>query len=244
MLLIPAIDLKDGHCVQLRQGVMASASTYSSDPAAMAKRWIDAGARRLHVVDLDGAFAGEPVNRRHVEAIAAVADDIPVQVGGGIREVETARAYLAVGVNQVIVGTAALDDADLLPALAAEFPGQTILGLDARDGRLATHGWQRARDVDVLRFAAELADIDLYAIVYTDIARDGMLAGVNAAATERLAAVANAPIIASGGVKDLDDLRALRSLGLPPSQLLGAISGSALYEGTLDFQAGQALLDA
>lgn len=244
MLLIPAIDLKDGHCVQLRQGIMASAATYSKDPAAMAKRWVDAGARRLHVVDLDGAFAGRPVNRHHVEAIVAAADGVPVQIGGGIRTVETARAYLAAGVGQVIVGTAALDDEDLLPALAAEFPGRTVLGLDARDGRLATHGWRHTRDVDVLHFVAELPTVDLYAVVYTDIARDGMLAGVNAAATKRLATVAPAPIIASGGVKNLDDLRALRGLGLVPRRLLGAISGSALYEGTLDFSTGQALLDA
>ena len=243
MLLIPAIDLKRGQCVQLRQGAMASASTYSDDPPGMAKRWQDAGARRLHVVDLDGAFAGEPVNRQHVEDIVAAVPDLPVQVGGGIRSAEAASAYLDAGAEQVIAGTRALEDADFLRTLAERFPGQVILGLDARDGRISTRGWTARSDVDAMTFAVGLHDVDLFAIVYTDIARDGMLSGVNAAATQRLAEAAAAPVIASGGVKNLDDLRTLKALGLPARRLLGAISGSALYEGTLDFQAGQRLLD-
>ena len=243
MLLIPAIDLKDGQCVQLRQGAMASASIYSNDPPSMAKRWRDAGARRLHVVDLDGAFAGEPVNRKQAEAIFAAVPDIPVQIGGGIRSVEAASAAMDAGASQVIIGTQALEDEDFLHALVERYPKQVILGLDARDGRVATHGWTARSTVDALAFAESLKDIDLFAIVYTDIARDGMLSGVNAEATKRMADVAHVPIIASGGVKNEDDLYALKALGLDSRKLLGAISGSALYEGTLDFQAGQRLLD-
>lgn len=234
MLLIPAIDLKDGQCVQLRQGIMASATVYSTDPAAMARHWVEAGARRLHVVDLDGAFAGRPVNHELVRRIVAAAGDVPVQVGGGVRDLQTARAYLDVGVTQVITGTAAIEDPQFLAALAETFPGQVVLGLDARDGRLATRGWATVNEVDAVGFARAL-EVELFAIVYTDVGRDGMLAGVNVAATKRMALAANVPIIASGGVRSLDDLRALHDLGLGPDQLLGAISGSALYEGTLDF---------
>ena len=243
MLLIPAIDLKDGRCVQLKQGVMASASVYSDDPPGMARHWCEQGARRLHVVDLDGAFAGKPVNGKLVEAIVAAADGVPVQIGGGIRSLEAARAYLAAGASQVIVGTRAAQDPDFLKALATEFPAKAILGLDAKDGRVATHGWAETSDLDAVEFAVALHGIGLFAIVYTDVARDGMLSGVNAAATRRLATQAPAPVIASGGVRSLEDLRALLALGLAGAELYGAISGSALYEGTLDFRAGQRLLD-
>ena len=241
MLLIPAIDLKEGRCVRLRQGVMASATVYSDDPVDMARHWIDVGARRLHVVDLDGAFAGEPVNQALVEAIAkAVA--VPVQVGGGIRSAQAAAHYLQAGASQVIVGTRAAEDRDFLRALAGEFPRRVILGLDARAGRVATRGWAVETDLDATRFAAGLS-ANLFAVVHTDIGRDGMLAGVNADATKAVAEAASIPVIASGGVKHLDDLRRLKALGLG-ERLLGAISGVALYQGTLDFQAGQALLDA
>ena len=243
MLLIPAIDLKGGQCVQLRQGAMGSASIYSDDPPGMAKRWQDVGARRLHVVDLDGAFAGEPVHAEQVAAIIAAVPNLPVQIGGGIRSVEAARAYLNAGASQVIAGTRALEDAHFLCTLVGRFPGRVILGLDAREGRIATRGWTAGGDADALAFAAGLDRLELFAIVYTDIARDGMLSGVNAQATQQLAQVAPVPVIASGGVKNLDDLRALKALGLPPRRLLGAISGSALYERTLDFEAGQRLLD-
>ena len=242
MLLIPAIDLKDGQCVQLQQGVAASAAVYSDDPPAMAKRWAAAGARRLHVVDLDGAFAGEPVHERLVAAIAAAVPGVPVQVGGGIRSVAAARAYLDAGASQVIAGTRAIEEPCFLRELAAGLPGRAILGLDARDGRLATRGWTAERDLDAASFAAGLGDLPLFAIVYTDVARDGMLSGVNAPATARLAAAAKVPLIASGGVRNLADLRALQRLDLGTA-LLGAISGSALYEGTLDFAAGQRQLD-
>lgn len=242
MLLIPAIDLKAGQCVQLRQGVAVSATVYSDDPPAMAKRWAEAGARRLHVVDLDGAFAGEPVHQELVGAIVAAVPGVPVQVGGGIRTVAAARAYLDAGASQVIAGTRAIEQPCFLHELAGAVPGRAILGLDARDGRLATQGWTAERDVDAASFAAELGNLPLFAIVYTDVARDGMLSGVNAPATARLAVAAKVPVIASGGVRNLADLRALQRLGLGPS-LLGAISGSALYEGTLNFAAGQRLLD-
>lgn len=229
--------------MQLQQGVMASASVYSEDPPAMAKHWCDLGARRLHVVDLDGAFAGEPVNQRLVEGIVDAAGDVPVQIGGGIRSIDTAQAYIAAGVSQVIAGTQATENPDFLHALAAELPGRTILGLDAKDGKAATRGWTTTSGVDVLAFAEDIRELDLFAIVYTDVARDGMLSGVNAPATRRLAEVAGAPVIASGGVRNLDDLRALKALDLGAKRLLGAISGSALYEGTLDFACGQRLLD-
>lgn len=243
VLLIPAIDLKDGQCVQLRQGVMASAAIYSNQPSSMAKRWIDAGARRLHVVDLDGAFAGTSVNRCSVADIVQAAGDVPVQVGGGIRDAATARGYFDIGVSQVIAGTRAVEEPDFLRELASTYPGRVVLGLDARDGKAATHGWTSGDTVDVVAFAASLNDVPLFGIVYTDIARDGMLVGVNAASMERLAMATRLPIIASGGVRNLDDLRALQATGLGEDRLLGAISGSALYEGTLDFAAGQRLLD-
>lgn len=243
MLLIPAIDLKDGNCVQLRQGAAASATVYSDDPPAMARRWAAAGARRLHVVDLDGAFAGEPVHAAVVEDVVRAVPDVAVQVGGGIRSLEAAGAYLRAGASQVIAGTRAIEEPGFLRELATAFPGRTALGLDARGGRLATRGWQAEADVEAAAFVARIAalDLPLFAIVYTDVARDGMLSGVDAAATARLAATAPVPVIASGGVRSLADLEALRTLDLGAA-LLGAISGSALYEGTLDFAAGQRLL--
>lgn len=241
MLLIPAIDLKEGRCVRLRQGVMSSAAVYSDDPPAMARHWEELGARRLHVVDLDGAFAGEPVNQTLVEAIVE-AVSVPVQVGGGIRSIETAEHYLQAGAAQIIVGTQAAEDRDFLQTLADGFPNRVILGLDAKQGRVATRGWAVETNVEATQFAANLSP-DLFAIVYTDIGRDGMLTGVNAEATKAVAEATPIPVIASGGVKDLADLRQLKALGLG-EQLLGAISGAALYQGTLDFRAGQALLDS
>lgn len=243
MLLIPAIDLKDGSCVQLRQGAAASATVYSEDPPAMARRWAAAGARRLHVVDLDGAFGGEPVHAAVVGDVVRAVPDVAVQVGGGIRSLEAASAYLEAGASQVIAGTRAIEEPGFLRELATAFPGRAALGLDARGGRLATRGWQAEADVDAAAFVARIAalDLPLFAIVYTDVARDGMLSGVDAAATGRLAATAPVPVIASGGVRSLADLEALRALDLGAA-LLGAISGSALYEGTLDFATGQRLL--
>ena len=243
MLLIPAIDLKDGQCVQLRQGIMESATVYSTDPGAMARHWIEAGARRLHVVDLDGAFAGTPVNQAAVRRIVEAAGTVPVQVGGGIRDLRTARSCLDVGASQIITGTSAIEDPDFLATLAATFPGRVVLGLDARDGRLATRGWAAVNEIDAVAFASAVT-AELFAIVYTDVGRDGMLAGVNVDATRRIALAAHVPVIASGGVRSLDDLRAILDLGLGPDRILGAISGSALYEGKLDFEVAHRWLEA
>ena len=241
MILIPAIDIQGGRCVQLRQGVKQSASVYGDDPVAMAERWTGLGARRIHVVDLDGAFAGRRVNAGLVRGICAVAGEVPVQVGGGIRDLEEIESYLAAGVSQVIVGTRAIEDPTFLEAAATRFPEQVILGLDARAGRAATAAWDETTDARALDVAARVSELKLFAIVFTDIERDGMLTGINADATADVARASGLPIIASGGVRDEDDLRRLRALHL--DQLLGVIAGSALYEGTLDFTAAQALLD-
>ena len=241
MILIPAIDIQGGRCVQLRQGVKQSASVYGDDPVAMAERWTGLGARRLHVVDLDGAFAGERVNASLVGGIAAAAGDVPVQVGGGIRSLAEIESYLVAGVSQVIVGTRAIEDPSFLQTAAKHFPGQVILGLDARDGRAATAAWGETSEVSALDIASSVSEFALFAIVFTDIERDGMLSGINADATAAIARASGLPVIASGGVRDDDDLRRLRALRL--DQLLGVIAGSALYEGTLDFGAAQALLD-
>ena len=227
--------------MRLRQGAMDSASVYSDDPAGTAGRWLDAGAERLHVVDLDGALAGRPVNAGAVEAIVAAAGDVPVQVGGGIRESETARTYLDAGASQVIVGTRAVEDPPFLRALARRWPRRVILGVDAKNGKAATRGWSATSNVAAIELIGNLGALDIFAIIYTDIARDGMLSGPNAQATRRVADVAPVPVIASGGVRNLDDLRALKGLR---AGLLGAISGAALYQGTLDFRAGQRLLNA
>lgn len=241
MILIPAIDIQGGRCVQLRQGVKQSASVYGDDPVAMAGRWTGLGARRIHVVDLDGAFAGRRVNAELVRGISAAAGEVPVQVGGGIRDLDEIESYLAVGVSQVIVGTRAIEDPAFLEAAAARFPEKVILGLDARAGRAATAAWDETTDASALDVAARVGELELFAIVFTDIERDGMLTGINADATAAVARASGLPVIASGGVRDEDDLRRLRALHL--DQLLGVIAGSALYEGTLDFTAAQALLD-
>ncbi|MEQ8857020.1 MAG: 1-(5-phosphoribosyl)-5-[(5-phosphoribosylamino)methylideneamino]imidazole-4-carboxamide isomerase [Pseudomonadales bacterium] len=244
MLLIPAIDLKDGRCVRLKQGRMDDVTVFSDDPVAMARHWADQGCRRLHLVDLDGAFAGEPRNRDLIAAITRALPDVPVQVGGGIRSEEVIEAYLAAGVAQVIVGTRAIEDPDFLEAICGAFPQHVILGLDARDGLLATAGWDETSSRSALEFARWAGRLDIAAIVYTDIERDGMLSGVNVPATVALAEAAGVPVIASGGVSDLDDLEALRAAFVAShGTLMGAITGRAIYAGTLDFRAGQALLD-
>ena len=245
MLLIPAIDLKDGQCVRLKQGRMSDATRYSDDPAAMAAHWLEAGCRRLHVVDLDAAFAGEPRNQGCIAEIVRRAGAVPVQVGGGIRSLDTAAAYFEAGVAAVIVGTAAVRDFDFLKRLAERFPHQVLFGLDARGEWAATDGWDITTEASVLELAQAADDLPLAGIVYTDIERDGMQSGINADATLRLAAALSTPVIASGGLNDLDDLAALRAADEKAGNLLlGAITGRAIYAGTLDFQRGQALLDA
>ncbi len=243
-LLIPAIDLKEGRCVRLKQGRMEDATVFSEDPVAMALHWAEQGCRRLHLVDLDGAFAGVPRNRDLVNAITAAMGEIPVQVGGGIRDLETIAAYIDAGISGAIVGTRAIEEPEFLRLAAEQFPGQIILGLDARDGLLATAGWDETSTRQAVDFAAEMADLDLAAIVYTDIERDGMLTGVNVEATAALAAATPVPVIASGGVSNEADLQVLiDGFASAGQKLFGAITGRAIYAGTLDFRAGQGLFD-
>lgn len=244
MLLIPAIDLKGGKCVRLRQGRMDDATVYSEDPVAMALHWQSQGARRLHLVDLDGAFEGAPAHAAVAREIVAELD-IPVQLGGGIRCMETVAAYVDAGVAGLIIGTAAVRDPEFASAAIAACPERIWIGLDARDGRVALAGWDDDSDVLAADLARDFAARGAAGFVYTDIARDGMLSGVNAAATLDLAALIDRPVVASGGISSSEDLGGLaaaaRARGV---SLFGAISGRALYEGTLDFAAGQSLLDA
>jgi len=241
MLVIPAIDLKDGQCVRLRQGRMDEATVFSDDPPAMAAHWVAQGARRLHLVDLDGAFAGAPVNGEAVRAIARAHPHLPVQIGGGIRSAETIEAYLQAGVRYVIIGTRAVREPEFVARMCREFPDRMIVGIDARAGLVATDGWAEVTAVRAVDLARRFAADGVSAIVYTDIERDGMLGGVNLEATLAVAA-AGIPVIASGGVTDLADIRALKAVAA--RGILGAITGRALYEGTLDLAAAQALCDA
>jgi phosphoribosylformimino-5-aminoimidazole carboxamide ribotide isomerase len=233
MLLIPAIDLKDGACVRLRQGEMDDSTVYSEDPAATARRWLDAGAHRLHIVDLNGAFAGKPVNDAAIRAITAEAGEVPVQLGGGIRDLETIEAHLNAGISYVILGTAAVRNPGFVRQAATEFPGHVMVGLDARDGKVAVEGWSKMTGHDVTDLAAKFEDYGVEAIVYTDIGRDGMLSGPNVEATGALARALRIPVIASGGIHTLDDIRALKAI--EADGVSGAITGRAIYEGTLDF---------
>jgi len=243
MLLIPAIDLKDGHCVRLRQGEMKDATVFSEDPAAMARRWIDAGARRLHLVDLNGAFAGKPVNESAVKAILAeVGDEIPVQLGGGIRDLDTIERYLDDGLSYIIIGTAAVKNPGFLHDACSAFPGQIIVGLDARDGKVATDGWSKLSGHEVIDLAKKFEDYGCEAIVYTDIGRDGMMAGVNIDATVKLAQSMTIPVIASGGVHNIKDVEAL--CAVQDEGIEGVICGRSIYEGTLDLRSAQARADA
>lgn len=242
MLLIPAIDLKDGHCVRLKQGEMNDATVFSEDPAAMARHWLEQGARRLHLVDLDGAFAGKPRNEVAIRSIVGeVGDDIPVQLGGGIRDLDTIEAYLDSGISYVIIGTAAVKNPGFLHDACSAFPGHVIVGLDARDGKVATDGWSKMTGHDVIDLAKKYEDYGVEAVVYTDIGRDGMLSGVNVEATVRLAQALRIPVIASGGIATLADIEAL--CAVEDEGIMGAITGRAIYEGTLNFAAAQARAD-
>lgn len=241
MLIIPAIDLKDGQCVRLRQGRMEDSTVFSDDPVSVAGRWVAAGARRLHLVDLNGAFAGAPINGEVVKAIAAKYPDLPIQIGGGIRSPETIEAYLKAGVDYVIIGTRAVQDPQFVTDMCAEFAGHIIVGIDAKNGLVATDGWATVSDVRASDLARRFENDGVSAIVYTDIDRDGMMQGVNVAATVAMAQASSIPVIASGGISNLDDIRALN--GVAKEGILGAITGRAIYEGTLDVREAQQLCD-
>ncbi|MCP5162766.1 MAG: 1-(5-phosphoribosyl)-5-[(5-phosphoribosylamino)methylideneamino]imidazole-4-carboxamide isomerase [Hahellaceae bacterium] len=241
MLVIPAIDLKDGKCVRLRQGRMDDSTVFSDDPVEMAARWVSAGARRLHLVDLNGAFAGEPVNGEIVNAISRRFPDLPIQIGGGIRSEETIKAYLDAGVEYVIIGTKAVKEPAFVAEMCAKFPGHIIVGIDAKEGWVATDGWAEVSSVKAADLACQFASDGVSSIVYTDIARDGMMQGVNVEATVALAQACGIPVIASGGVTNMDDIRALAAVA--GKGIAGAITGRAIYEGTLDVAQAQAYCD-
>ncbi|MEL6888660.1 MAG: 1-(5-phosphoribosyl)-5-[(5-phosphoribosylamino)methylideneamino]imidazole-4-carboxamide isomerase [Pseudomonadota bacterium] len=237
MILYPAIDLKDGAAVRLVHGEMDSATVFNDDPAAQARSFVEAGCEWLHLVDLNGAFAGTPVNAAPVEAILK-ACDVPAQLGGGIRDMATIEAWLDKGLARVILGTVAVENPDLVRAAARAFPGQVAVGIDARGGRVATKGWAQETDVDATDLARSFEDAGVAAIIYTDINRDGAMGGPNVAATDALARAVDIPVIASGGVSSLDDLTRLKATGV----IAGAISGRALYDGAIDLTAALSAL--
>jgi phosphoribosylformimino-5-aminoimidazole carboxamide ribotide isomerase len=242
MLIIPAIDLKDGHCVRLKQGDMEASTVFSEDPGAMAAHWLKQGCKRLHLVDLNGAFAGKPVNEVAIKAIVnAIDGEIPIQLGGGIRDLDTIERYLDDGIDYVILGTAAVKNPGFLHEACYAFPGQIIVGIDARDGKVAVDGWSKMTGHDVVDIAKKYEDYGVSSIVYTDIGRDGMMTGVNIEATVALAQELLIPVIASGGVTNLDDVRKL--CAVESEGIIGTITGRAIYEGTLDFAAAQRLAD-
>lgn len=239
--LYPAIDLKNGECVRLQQGDMARVTVFNSDPAAQAKQWQDAGFKYLHLVDLDGAFAGKPMNAHAVEAMLK-AVTMPVQLGGGIRDLKTVEAWLDKGIARVIIGTAAVRDPELVKGAAKKFPGRVAVGLDARDGKVAVEGWAETSQVTALEIAQRFEDAGVAAIIFTDIARDGLLKGLNLDATIALAERISIPVIASGGFASIDDVKAL--LEPRAKKLAGAIVGRALYDGRLDPAAALKLMRA
>jgi phosphoribosylformimino-5-aminoimidazole carboxamide ribotide isomerase len=240
MLIIPAIDLKDGQCVRLQQGDMDQATVFSEEPATMARHWHTQGAKRLHLVDLNGAFAGKPVNKPAIEAILKeIGDEMTVQLGGGIRDLITIERYLDAGIHTVIIGTAAIKNPGFLKDACTAFPGHIIVGLDARDGKVAVEGWSKMTGHDVIDLAKRFEDYGVEAVAYTDIGRDGMLTGVNIEATVALAQALTIPVIASGGIGTIEDIQAL--INVADAGINGVIVGRALYQGTVDFKAAQAL---
>lgn len=242
MLLIPAIDLKDGKCVRLRQGRMEEETVFADDPLDMAQRWVDAGAQRLHLVDLNGAFAGKPVNADVIHRIAEAFPEVPIQVGGGIRDEDTVQLYLDAGVQYTIIGTRAVSAPHFINDLCLEFPGHIIVGLDAKDGKVAIDGWSKLSHHDVIDMAQHFERDGVDAIVYTDISRDGMMQGVNVESTVKLASSITIPVIASGGISNLDDIRALKEVS--EEGISGAIIGRALYDGAIDLEEAQEIAGA
>ena len=241
MLIIPAIDLKDGACVRLRQGLMDDSTVYGDDPVQMASRWVEAGCRRLHLVDLNGAFDGKPINGDAVTSIAKAYPDLPIQIGGGIRNLETIEHYIKAGVNYLIIGTKAVKEPEFVTEACKAFPGHIIVGLDAKDGLVATDGWAEVSDIKATELAKRFEQDGVESIVYTDISRDGMMQGVNVEQTVTMAQASSIKVIASGGVTNMDDIKALQALA--GEGILGAITGRAIYEGTLDVAAAQAYCD-
>ncbi len=242
MLLIPAIDLKDGKCVRLQQGDMSASTTFGEDPAAMAQRWLDAGARRLHLVDLNGAFAGKPINEGAVKSILRVVGDrIPVQLGGGLRDLDTIERYLDDGLSYVIIGTAAVKSPGFLQDACSAFGGHVIVGLDAKDGKVATDGWSKLTGHEVVDLAKKFEDYGVEGVIYTDIGRDGMLTGINIEATVKLSRAISIPVYASGGLSGMADIEAL--CAVEQDGVAGVICGRSIYTGALDFAAAQARAD-
>jgi len=242
MLLIPAIDLKDGHCVRLEQGDMSVSTSFGDDPAAMARRWLKAGARRLHLVDLNGAFAGKPVNEAAVKAIIKeIGNEIPIQLGGGIRDLDTIERYLDDGLSYIIIGTAAVKSPGFLKDACTAFGGHIIVGLDAKDGKVATDGWSKLTGHEVVDLALKFQDYGVEGVIYTDIGRDGMLTGVNVESTVKLAQALTIPVFASGGLSGLADIEKL--CAVEDEGVEGVICGRSIYTGALDFTQAQARAD-
>ncbi|UCG96765.1 MAG: 1-(5-phosphoribosyl)-5-[(5-phosphoribosylamino)methylideneamino]imidazole-4-carboxamide isomerase [Burkholderiales bacterium] len=242
MLLIPAIDLKDGKCVRLRQGDLSDVTVFSEDPVSMARHWVAQGARRLHLVDLNGARSGRPVNETVIRRIVtAVGEDVPVQLGGGIRDLDTIERYIDDGIAYVVIGTAAVKSPGFLQDACSAFGGHVIVSLDARDGKVATDGWSKLTGHDVVDLAKKFEDYGVEAILYTDIGRDGMMTGVNIEATVELARAVKIPVIASGGVSGMADIE--RLCAVEPDGVEAAILGRSLYEGAIDFKAAQSRAD-
>jgi phosphoribosylformimino-5-aminoimidazole carboxamide ribotide isomerase len=243
VLIIPAIDLKDGRCVRLKQGDMASATVFSDDPVAMAKHWLAQGAKRLHIVDLNGAVAGRPKNEKVIrDIIRAVGEELPIQLGGGIRDLDTIESYMDAGVSWAVIGTAAVKNPGFLSDACYAFPGHIIAGLDAKEGKVAVEGWSKLTGHDVVDLARKFEEYGVEALIYTDIGRDGMMGGVNIEATLRLAQAIKTPVIASGGLNSVEDVEAICRT-LVPEGIIGTIAGRALYEGKLDLKKAQAAAD-
>ncbi|MFT7559512.1 MAG: phosphoribosylformimino-5-aminoimidazole carboxamide ribotide isomerase [Flavobacteriales bacterium] len=241
MLIIPAIDLKDGKCVRLRQGLMEDSTVFADNPVPMAERWIEQGCRRLHLVDLNGAFDGKPVNGEIVTEIARAHPNLPIQIGGGIRSGDTIQEYLEAGVDYVIIGTKAVKEPKFVAEMCKAFPGHIIVGLDAKNGLVATDGWAEVSNFQATELAKRFEQDGVSSIIYTDIARDGMMQGVNVEATVAMAQASSIPVVASGGITNMDDIRALNAQA--HTGICGAITGRAIYEGTLDLAQAQKYCD-